>query len=229
MILYQQYQKYHQESRETKMKEKFISAIMGGVFIALGAITYLCIPYPIVGAMFFSTGIALVFQFERLLFTKVVPMAVLAKKYTLIDIVVTWIGNFIGAFIIALFTHYSRVEGKILDSLQHTVELKFNDSPISLFIMGIFCAVFVSYAVFLGQRYKMDTFAHIVLVWFLITAFVIAGFDHIVANFYYLSAYSIAFGLKLTAIIKVIVFVTLGNIAGGCIVGLIERNRLKTI
>lgn len=209
------------------MKEKFINAIMGGAYIALGAITYLCIPNALVGAMFFSTGIFLVFNFHTHLFTKVVPMAVLTKEYNVLDISVTWVGNFIGAFIIALLAHYSRVEAKILDTLKHNVDLKLVDTPLSLFLMGVFCAIFVSYAVFINQRYKMDSFGNIFLVWILITAFIYGGYDHIVANFYYLSAYALAFGIKVIPVIKIVVFVTAGNAVGGIIVAALEKRKLK--
>ena len=42
------------------MKEKWISSIMAGIFIAMGAMVYLSVPNNLIGSMFFATGIFLV-------------------------------------------------------------------------------------------------------------------------------------------------------------------------
>lgn len=205
------------------MKEKLISSIMAGAYVALGALTYLIIPNVFIGTMFFSTGIFLVFNFDRLLFTKVVPMSVITKEFDIRDIIITWIGNLIGAVSIAFLAYYSRSQKLISSTLKTLVEKKLHDTPISLFIMGVFCAIFVSYAVFLGKRFKIGSLPHVFFVWLLITAFVFGGYDHIVAIFYYLTAYTLAFGIKVIPLLKVIVCVTAGNIAGGVIIANLEK------
>ncbi len=205
------------------MKEKFISSIMAGVYIALGAMSYLVIENSLVGATFFATGIFLVFNFYGRLFTRVCPMSIVTKEYGVADYIIAWVGNGIGAFLVATIGHFSRFEGKIAEKLQHVAELKLYDGSLSLFIMGFFCAVFVTYAVLLGKKYKAGSFAQIFFVWILITVFVYGGYDHIVANMYYLSAYSWKFGLDLPAVLHNFFFVTLGNIVGGLTIGYLER------
>lgn len=105
-----------------KMKEKFISSIMAGAYVALGALTYLMIPNVIIGTMFFSTGIFLVFNFDRLLFTKVVPMSVVTKEFNIRDIIITWIGNLIGAVSVAILSYYCRLQDKLIIALQPIAE-----------------------------------------------------------------------------------------------------------
>lgn len=208
------------------MKSNFISGIMAGFYIALGAMTFLIIPNPVVATLFFATGIFLVFNFSNMLFTRVCPLMAATKEYNVIDLTVTWFGNAVGAFLTATLCHFCRFEGKILDRLQPLVEAKLSDTPVSLFIMGIICAIFVSYAVFLGRKYPLGSFPQIFFVWLLITAFVYGGYDHIVANFYYLSAYGWAFKVPVLEFAKVIFFVTAGNIAGGILIGKLEKKHL---
>lgn len=206
------------------MKDKFFHSVMAGIYIALGGMTYLAIPDPVIGAMFFSLGIFLVINYSNMLFTRVVPLSDSTCEYHYLDCAVAWIGNGIGAFIIATAAHFTRFEGKIAERLAGVVETKLNDTPLSLFIMGIFCAIFVSYAVFSVKKKALSSGIQVFLVWLLITAFVFGGYDHIVANFYYLSAYGWAAGFQDAGpVIKVLAAVTLGNVAGGLLFGLIEK------
>lgn len=208
------------------MKSNFFSGVMAGAYIALGAMTYLIIPSPIVGTLFFATGIFLVFNFNNMLFTRVCPLIAATGEYNAKDLAVTWLGNAVGTTLVASISHFCRFESKILDRLQSIVELKLIDSPLSLFIMAVFCAVFVSYAVLLGKKYPAGSFPQIFYVWLLITAFVFGGFDHIVANMYYLAAYAWAFGIQITGFLKIIIVVTAGNIVGGLLIGSIEKKHL---
>ncbi|WP_461811020.1 formate/nitrite transporter family protein [Faecalimonas sp.] len=208
------------------MKQNFFSGLMAGTYIALGAITFLIIPNQIVASLFFATGIFLVFNFSNMLFTRVCPLMIATKEYGIKDLIVTWMGNGVGTFIIATLIHFCRFEDKILERLQPIVDTKLSDSPLSLFIMGIICAVFVSYAVFLGKKYPKGSFPQIFYVWLLITAFVFGGYDHIVANMYYLSAYGWAFGVEIIPFLKVLGIVTAGNIVGGLLIGSLEKKHL---
>ena len=63
------------------MKEKWISSIMAGIFISLGAMTYLSIPNNLVGSLFFSTGIFLVMNLHNMLVTRVIPLMVYSGEY----------------------------------------------------------------------------------------------------------------------------------------------------
>lgn len=208
------------------MKQNFFSGLMAGAYISLGAMTFLIIPNQIVASLFFATGIFLVFNFSNMLFTRVCPLMVATKEYGVIDLVMAWLGNGVGAFIIATLVHFCRFEGKILERLQPIVDTKLADSPLSLFIMGIICAIFVSYAVLLGKKYPKGSFPQIFYVWLLITAFVFGGYDHIVANMYYLSAYGWAFSVQVMPFLKVLGIVTAGNIVGGLLIGSLEKKHL---
>lgn len=209
---------------EEEMKEKWISSIMAGIFIAMGAMVYLAIPNTIVASLFFSTGILLVLNLHNMLFTRVWPMTVYNRTYRPVDSVIAWIGNGIGTIIVAVLIHFTRFEKGILEKIEGIGNTKLSDTPVSLLILGVFCAMFVAFAVFVGGiKQKQGSFAQIFYVWLFITAFVFCGFEHIVADMYYLTVYFLNFGGEILDLIKVLVCVTVGNMAGGALIGYAVR------
>lgn len=197
------------------MKEKWISSIMAGIFISMGAMAYLAIPNSLVGSLFFSTGIFLVLNLHNMLITRVCPLMVYDDKYSWADIVIAWIGNGIGTFVTAVVVYFTRFESVIREQVEKIAATKLGDTPLSLFIMGVLCAFFVAFAVLIGAKQEKGSFGQIFYVWLFITAFVFCGFEHIVADMFYLSCYGLNFGLDILSLVKVLVFVTAGNLAGG--------------
>lgn len=197
------------------MKDKWISSIVAGVFISMGAMVYLAIPNTIVRNLFFATGILLVLNLHNMLFTRVCPLKVYDGSYGWGDMVIAWIGNGIGTLIVAALIHFTRFEAGIQNSIESIGNVKLSDSPLSLFILGIFCALFVALAVLVGARQEKGSFAQIFYVWLFITAFVFCGFEHIVADMFYISFYVLIFGAQVADILKVLIFVTAGNMVGG--------------
>lgn len=200
------------------MKEKWISSIMAGLFISMGAMTYLSISNALIGSLFFSTGIFLVLNLHNMLITRVCPLMVYDHKYHWSDILISWIGNGIGTLLTAIAVSFSRFEAVIREPIQRIGGTKLNDTPQSLFILGILCACFVAFAVLIGAKYENGSFAQIFYVWLFITAFVFCGFEHIVADMFYLACYTLNFGADILSVMKVLVFVTAGNLAGGLLI-----------
>lgn len=197
------------------MTEKWISSIMAGVFISMGAMVYLSIPNSIVGSLFFATGIFLVLNFHNMLFTRVCPLTVYDYRYNWIDTAVTWLGNGIGTFLAALVVSFTRFGNTISDPVQKISEVKLGDNPLSLFILGVLCAFFVAFAVLAGMKHESGSLGQVFYVWLFITAFVFCGFEHIVADMFYLSCYILKYEAELLAVVKVLICVTAGNIVGG--------------
>ena len=206
------------------MKEKWISSVMAGIFIAMGAMVYLSIPNTIVASLFFSTGILLVLNLHNMLLTRVWPMTVYNGSYRLSDSVIAWVGNGIGTILVAVLIHFTRFEKGILEKIEGIGKMKLSDDPASLIILGVFCAMFVAFAVFVGGvKQKNGSFAQIFYVWLFITAFVFCGFEHIIADMYYLSVYILNFGALPMDVAKVLICVTVGNLIGGGFVGYAVR------
>lgn len=191
---------------------------MAGIFISMGAMVYLSIPNKTVGSLFFSTGIFLVLNLHNMLITRVCPLIVYDRTYRWNDIVVSWIGNGIGTLIAALVILFSRFEGVIRETVRTVGDTKLDDTPQSLFVLGILCACFVAFAVLVGAKQKQGSFGQIFYVWLFITAFVFCGFEHIVADMFYIACYALNFGADILDVVKVLACVTAGNLAGGFLI-----------
>lgn len=210
------------------MKDKIISSIMAGTFISLGALIYLVIPNAAVGSLFFAAGIFLVCNFHNMLFTRVCPLAAFNRQYGVLDMLLAWLGNGVGAVLVAAAVHFTRLEAKIMERLGEVVQPKLTDSPVSLFILAVICALFVGFAVLAGVKYKQGSFAQIFYVWLFITVFVFGGFEHIIADMFYIAAYAMAAPemVQMADGCKVFLFVTLGNVSGGLFVGYVMRRQV---
>ena len=205
--------------------KKLISSVMAGIYIGLGATTYLMTDNKVAGSFFFCVGIFLVINFYSMLYTKVVP-CIPFKNYSVPDIGIAFIGNLIGGVLYAFLISQTRLSDKISDKITTLIEVKINDSYISIFIMSIFCAVLVAYATFSDRVYPDNKLLSVIFTFLFIMAFVMCGFDHVVANMFYYSFYAINNGFKAN-ILPSFLIVLAGNTFGGLAIGYLEKYRCK--
>lgn len=112
------------------MKEKWMSSVMAGVFISMGAMTYLAIPNTLVGSLFFAVGILLVLNLHNMLVTRMCPLMVYDRRYHWGDVAVAWAGNGIGTLIAAAAVQGTRFKETIREPLTRISETKLADSPL---------------------------------------------------------------------------------------------------
>lgn len=180
-------------------------AVLAGAFIALGAMfatTVLAgaegvLPFGVsrlAAGVVFSLGLILVILGGAELFTgnNLMVMAWAAGKLPLRDMARAWLivyaGNFIGAIATALLVFLSgqylagegRVAAVVLRIALGKATLPFDQA----FFLGILCNVLVCLAVWLtlGAR---TTSGKVLAIVFPVSAFVAAGFEHSVANMYF--------------------------------------------
>jgi formate/nitrite transporter len=229
-------------------------AVLAGAFIALGAVFYTFVTQaPIIssaftallGGLVFCLGLILVVIAGAELFTgnNLVIMAYADHRITLKQLAINWtvvyIGNFIGALIIVFLVYFSGhwtssgTGAKALMIANHKVNLAFHEA----LVRGILCNILVCLAVWLCFAGRSVT-DKILAILFPITAFVALGFEHSVANMYFIpagmlladnpgviAAASAPDLSQLTMsglLLKNLLPVTLGNmIGGGVLVGLV--------
>lgn len=156
--------------------------------------------------------------------------------------VIVYVGNFIGtvglAALMAYFGQFDIGSGSVAVYTAKVAATKASLPWMNAFVLGIFCNLMVCIAVYLGNT-AQDTAGKILGIFFPIFGFCIAGFEHCIANMYYIPAGIFAnmnaaytgliaeagintavldFGTFVTANL---VPVTLGNIVGGVAVGLV--------
>ncbi len=227
---------------KTKMsfRKTFLLGIMAGAFIALGGlgsqIASVCAPDPstgrLISSIVFPIGLFMVLVGGAELFTGncLIMIPVLSKKATVKGMLRNWgivyLGNLVGGIIIALlanFSHtYAFADGALAQAVVNTAVAKSNISFADGLLKGILCNILVCMAVWCS--FAADELAGKVLaLWLPVMLFIIGGFEHCVANMYFIpagmiatSVYGIAadislFGFLVTNLIPV----TIGNIIGG--------------
>ena len=232
--------------------------IMAGAFIALGAAGSNVVMHSIsnvglarlAGGCVFPVGLMMIVFVGGELFTGDCLMgnACFAKKCSVLDVVrllvVVWFANFVGSLMIAYLVYFSGQLGYtngLLGAFTIKVGLgKATMAPGAALASGILCNIFVCGAVLLANASKSAA-GKIWGIFFPIMIFVVSGYEHCVANMYYIPAAILAagnpnyvgiatetYGLSADAIAQGLTWknfflhsspwVTLGNIIGGMVV-----------
>ena len=178
-------------------------AVLAGAFIAFGAIFATTVtagsglPYGVsrlLAGTAFSLGLILVIVGGAELFTgnNLIVMAWASRRISTRAVIRNWalvyVGNFIGSVSLAVLVlmsgHYKFGNGAIGTSALNIALAKTQLAPLEAVVLGILCNVLVCLAVWLtfSARTTVDRILCIVPP---IAAFVAAGFEHSVANMYF--------------------------------------------
>jgi formate/nitrite transporter len=132
--------------------------------------------------------------------------------------VVVYFGNLIGAVFIAALVVFGGVFNGSEGALLSTATGKILPFGPALF-RGILCNILVCMGVLMAGAAK-DAAGKVIAQFFPVAAFVMAGYEHCVANMYYFSAALFADSGVMTfgQLLQNMIPVTLGNIIGGGIV-----------
>lgn len=236
-----------------KTSQMLLLGIFAGMFIAFGAFASGMISHSIenvglskfAGAAVFPVGLMLVVICGAELFTgnNLITLALFNKEVTasqmLKNWVVVYIGNFIGSIAVALLIYWSGLlstSGGGLGGLAIRVaSAKVSLTMGQAIVRGILCNILVVLAVWMAIA-AQDVISKIWSCWFPIMLFVLCGFEHSIANMYFIpvgmlakgnAALAEASGLaadKLagmnagTFLVNNIIPVTIGNIIGGAFI-----------
>lgn len=230
----------------------FLLAVLAGAFIGMGGVgaTTAAVSIPLAsvgkfaGACIFPGGLTMVLLAGSELFTGntllVIPL--LNKEIALSGMLKNWavvyIGNFVGGCLVAAGIVYShqvslfdnQMAVSVLSAAATKCTMPFADA----LIKGILCNFLVCIAVWISFAAK-DAAGKIMGLFFPIMIFVLCGFEHSVANMYYISAGLFAKGIPAYAQAAMdagvdvsavtwggffggnLLPVTLGNIIGGAV------------
>lgn len=205
--------------------KRMIMSIMAGLYISLGAQGFM-VTYEnlFLRAAVFPVGLMLIVLVGGELYTGncLMTFAYLQKKITLKDytksLLQVFLGNLIGALIVVGLLYLGGVYNNT--ALSETI-VKIANSKLSLTFMqslskGILCNILVSLGVWFATTAK-DTTGKILGCWFPVMLFVLCGYEHVVANMFYLPMAAI-FDHSITAanvIVDNFIPVALGNFIGG--------------
>ncbi len=224
-----------------------VGGFLAGAYIAFGSLLAIAVtsglntqmwgtlPTLVFGAVF-SLGLILVILAGSDLLTgnmALLPVAAMAKRIRPSKIPVNWVIIFVANFLGALFVAYvlaiktgvighagGEAPGSLtftrLSGIAHTKAI--TESDLQIFLRAIACNWLVCLAVWLAMAAE-DIGGKILGIFFPITAFVAMGFDHVVANMFFLPAAMFAHvpGLTWTHVFNNILFAFLGNVIGAVV------------
>jgi formate/nitrite transporter len=184
----------------------FTLAMMAGVFIGLGAAFFTFVIHDstmsvgltkLIGGFVFSLGLILVIITGAELFTgnNLIVMAFVSRKITLGQLLNNWsivfAGNFVGSlivvFLIFLTGMWTAGNASVGVTALTIANAKVNLTFWQALSKGILCNILVCLAVYLCFSGRSVT-DKILAILFPITAFVALGFEHSVANMYFIPA-----------------------------------------
>ncbi|WP_426526273.1 formate/nitrite transporter family protein [Bradyrhizobium sp. McL0615] len=223
----------------------FMLAIVAGGGVGFGALYYTIVASDptlgfattrVLGGFVFSLGLALVLVGGAELFTgnNLIVMAwasgQVSTRTMLRNWVIVYLGNFLGALgliVLVFYSHHLDMnDGRIGLSVLSTAAGKIRPDMVTLFFKGILCNVLVCAAVWLAYAGRSVT-DKMIAVLLPVSAFIAAGFEHCVANMYFLPlawllvqtghapANFDASLITISGIVHNLVPVTFGNIVGG--------------
>lgn len=236
----------------TPISKMFLLGVLAGAFIAFAGISSTVLPATIgsasvakfAGAAVFPGGLAMVLLAGSELFTgnNLLVIPLLEKEITFAGMLKNWVvvylGNFVGSILVAagvVYGHSPSLFGnKLAVSIISTSVAKCSMTFSDAIIRGILCNFLVCTAVWISFAAK-DVAGKVLGIFFPIMMFVGCGFEHSIANMYYICAGLFAkgvpqfaeaaaeAGIDFNAVTVANMFgknllpVTIGNIIGGAV------------
>lgn len=250
------YMKAGMKKAESNKTTLFILGVFAGMFVAFGAACSMAASHAIADAslaklcagVVFPVGLMMIVLMGGELFTGdcLMILGVMHGKYTiermLRKLSLIWVSNFVGALLVVGLIALSAqlaLNGGLLGA--YTIKVAVGKTSLSIatcFFSGIICNIIVCATVLMAYGAN-DVIGKIGAIFFPIFLFVIGGFEHCIANMYYLPAGLLAaqnegylalametYGLSEAQIAQLnlqnillgnLLPVTLGNIVGGTV------------
>ncbi len=224
---------------ETALRKLIVLAIVGGIYISMGALLSVMIGYGFPGVAATNPGIIKLFMGATFpiglimivlaggeLFTGCcayfIPNVMNARQkwQTMVRYcTIVWIANFVGALLFGYFIvylpHLSHYQ-PTLDGFISIAQAKTSNPFYVTMLKGIGANWLVCLAMWLGMSSK-NVAGKILGIWFPVMTFVAIGYEHSVANMFFLPIAMLeGFDLSIADLfIKNLIPATLGNIIGG--------------
>lgn len=222
----------------------FLLGCFGGAFIGFGAlgsqIATCAVASPALGRLLsgvvFPIGLMMITIAGGELFTGncLITISVLSKNTYLHSMLRSWLvvylGNFVGTASVAFLVNYGEVltmfDGVLIENVVKTATAKVNMSFGAAFVKGVLCNFMVCIAVWCSYSTE-EVIGKILSLYLPVALFVICGFEHSVANMYFIPAGLFAmrfFDITSETLTVGSMFlnnllpVTLGNIVGGAVI-----------
>lgn len=201
----------------------FIKGIIAGMCIGIGGFLFLNgksfgLITPL-AACLFPIGLILICNFDFFLYTGKIcylPLNIKNKNFLgyCLDLLMGLVGNSIGAILIALVLRFVLPYLNVVNTM---VDVKLAYEWWQVLILGFFCGVLIYFAVE-GFKSINNNFGKYIVLILCVVGFIIAGFEHSIADIFYF-AYAKSFNFETLVTILLII---LGNTFGGMFIPFIK-------
>lgn len=196
-----------------QIKTPFVLSITAGLYIGIGGAVFLSCDNRVVGAILFSVALLSICYLGLFLFTgKIGYMAVQHDKQSVAAVIVTLVGNIIGTLIAGLLAGY--MKPALMETARSLCENKLLLAPMQVVIAGIFCGILMYTAVELFKTNQTPAG-----IFFCVPVFILAGFEHSIADMYYFFTARMFTG----EVFVFLLLVVLGNSIGGMLVPWLKK------
>lgn len=151
-----------------------IKSIYAGIMIGLGGTVYLSVENKVVGAVLFSFGLLTIVNQKFYLYTGKV-----GYENNLLKLLHIAVGNAIGTLIIAILIRNSNKE--LIENAEILWNNKLNYDVCKMVISSMLCGVMMYLAV---DNYRRNN--NLLFIIFPVVIFILSGFEHSIANMYYM-------------------------------------------
>lgn len=204
------------KERNQQFLKLFVPSILAGIAISLGGFCFLSVENKLIGSILFSIGLFLVCTRGYNLYTGKVCYC--KTKENIKDLLFIILGNYLGTNITALLLKCTRYADALTNKATSIIDLKLSDNLLSIFVLAIFCNIFIYIAVD-GYKNAKDELAKYLSIFFGVVCFIMTGTEHVVADMFY---FAVAGDYTLKAFL-ILLIVFLGNTVGGRLYSFIEK------
>jgi len=196
------------------MKKSIFEGLGGGFYIGIGGAVFLaCVENRYIGAVCFTVALLSICLMGMQLFTgKVGTVVEHHTKGDLLSLLGCLIGNTAGTFFSALMLRVIRPTAAAHAIAM--VEKKLDASLLSVFLAAVFCGILMHTAVWCFKEKNTPS-----AIFFCVPVFILAGFEHSIADMMY---FFTAMSINVQSLIFIIV-VLIGNSVGGALMPLLSK------
>ena len=189
------------------LKRSLSLAIAAGIFISIGGAVFLSCENSVVGAVFFSVALLSICFMGLYLFTgKVGFLAVSHTGREIAEVALTLLGNLIGTFLGGILV--SAAKPKLMENAIARCLPRLEMGVLPILITAFFCGIlmYTAVAIYKEKGSPLGIF-------FCVPVFILSGFEHSVADMFYMAA---AGQFTLRALVFILLVIA-GNSVGALI------------
>lgn len=193
----------------------FLKAVYAGLMISIGGAVYLSCDVKYVGALLFCVGLFAICEFGFKLYTGMVGYITANPPKYIKDVLLALAGNIAGCLVSGYALSFVRPD--LLNKAAELCAKKAGEGIFENLLMSLFCGMLMYIAVDLF-RSRNNAAKHLGI-FLAVPTFILSGFEHCIANAFYLAAGHAGINMWLTFMPICI----LGNALGAVIISLAKK------